>query len=101
MIDARLWCARMSNVPITDTAATKLRAIVALIDQELGQAPPTPTLRAAWSELVEVLALGPAPETRECPRCHKIGMRAASRCGYCWIALEPLPSTSKAEQENS
>jgi hypothetical protein len=73
-----------------DAAVTKLRAVVAVIDQELVQVPPTPALRAAWDELVSVLALGPAPETRECPVCHSIGMRAASRCGYCWAALEPL-----------
>jgi len=82
----------MSNAPYGDAAVTKLRAIVAVIDQEIVQAPPTPALRAAWTELVEVLALGPAPQTRECPACRGIGMRAASRCGHCWAALEPLPS---------
>lgn len=79
----------MSNY--TDGAVTQLRAIVAIIDQEIVQVSPTPALRAAWAELVEVLALGPAPQTRECPACHGIGMRAASRCGHCWAALEPLP----------
>jgi len=74
-----------------DAAVAKLRAVVAVIDHELVQAPPTPALRVAWDELVLVLALGPAPETRECPACHGVGMRAASRCGQCWAALEPLP----------
>jgi hypothetical protein len=78
----------------TDGAVTKLRAIVAIIDQEIVQVPSTPALRAAWTELVEVLALGHAPQTRECPACHGIGMRAASRCGHCWAALEPLPALS-------
>jgi hypothetical protein len=73
-----------------DAAVVKLRAAVAVIDQELVQAPPTPALRAAWDELVSVLALGPAPQTRECPACHGIGMRAATRCGHCWSRLEPL-----------
>lgn len=72
-----------------DAAIAKLRAVVAVIDQELVQAPPSPTLHAAWDELVSVLALGPAPQTRACPACHGIGMRAASRCGHCWAALEP------------
>jgi hypothetical protein len=81
----------MSNANYPDAAANKLRAIVATIDQEIVRVPPTPELRAAWGELVDVLALGPAPQTRECPSCHRIGMRAASRCGFCWIALEPLP----------
>jgi hypothetical protein len=74
-----------------DAAVAKLRAVVAVIDKELVQTPPPAVLRAAWDELVSVLALGPAPQTRECPACHGIGMRAASRCGHCWAALERLP----------
>ena len=73
----------------SDEAMARLRAAVDVIGREAVQA--TPAFRAAWTELVAVLALGPAPETRECPACHSIGMRAASRCGRCWIALEPLP----------
>ena len=86
-------CQIMSNA-YTDTAATQLRAIVATIDQEIVLAPPSPALRAAWTELVRVMALGPAPETRECPACHGIGMRAASRCGQCWASLAPVPALS-------
>jgi hypothetical protein len=81
----------MSNATYPDGTANKLRAIVATIDKEIVRVPPTDELRAAWVELVDALALGPAPETRECPSCHRIGMRAASRCGFCWVALEPLP----------
>ena len=81
----------MSNAHYGDAATTRLRAIVAAMDRELLQTPPTPALHTAWTELVSVLALGPARETRECPACHGIGMRAASRCGSCWAALEPLP----------
>jgi hypothetical protein len=81
--------ATMSNAQYTDAAVTTLRAIVAVIDQEIVKEPPTPALRAAWAELVGVLALGPPPKTRECPACHGIGMRAASRCGHCWAALSP------------
>jgi hypothetical protein len=73
-----------------DAAVAKLRAVVAQIDEELVQAPPSATLRAAWDDLVATLALGPAPQTRECPNCHGVGMRAASRCSQCWAALEPL-----------
>ncbi|HET9626762.1 MAG TPA: hypothetical protein VFP84_35610 [Kofleriaceae bacterium] len=74
-----------------DAAVARLRSSVAAIDAELVRAPANPTLRAAWDELTSVLALGPAPDVRECPACHTIGMRAASRCGHCWAALEPLP----------
>jgi hypothetical protein len=80
----------MSNAHYPDAVVTKLRAIVAVIDQEIVQVPPTPALRAAWGELVDVLALGPSPQTRQCPTCHGIGMRAASRCAHCWAALEPV-----------
>jgi hypothetical protein len=80
----------MSNY--TDAAMAQLRTAVAAIDQEIAQTPPSATLRAAWSELVEVLALGPAPHTRECPVCHGVGMRGASRCGNCWTALARLPA---------
>lgn len=75
-----------------DAAVEKLRSIVATIEQEMVAAPGTLALRAAWEELVAVLALGPSPKTRECPECHGIGMRAASRCGHCWTALAPLPA---------
>ncbi|HVK88425.1 MAG TPA: hypothetical protein VM513_30105 [Kofleriaceae bacterium] len=84
----------MSNAHYTDAAVTKLRAIVDAIEREIEQAPPTAALRAAWAELVAVLALGSAPPTRECPACHGIGMRAASRCSHCWAALAPLPQLS-------
>lgn len=81
----------MSNAQYMDGAKGKLRSIVATIDKEIAQTPPAPALHAAWLELVGALALGPAPQTRECPTCHTIGMRAASRCGQCWAKLEPLP----------
>lgn len=84
----------MSNPQYPDTAVTKLRSIVNAIDQEILAVPPTAVLRAAWAELVQVLALGPAPQTRECPACHSVGMLAASRCGHCWVALEPVPTVS-------
>lgn len=79
-------------------AQDTLRAIVARIEQKFSQLPPTgdgkeaaAELRAAWNELVQTLALGAAPETRCCPACGWIGMRAATRCGHCWAALEQLP----------
>lgn len=81
----------MSNAPYGDAALVKLRASVAAMDQEMSQIPPPPALQAAWADLVQALALGPAPQTRECPTCHGIGMRAASRCGHCWAKLAPLP----------
>lgn len=55
----------MSNADCPDAAVTKLRSIVAVIEREIVQVPPTPALWAAWTELVEALALGPTPQTRE------------------------------------
>jgi hypothetical protein len=47
-------------------------------------------LMASWGELVELLALGPPPEIRECPACQHVCMRAATLCGHCWARLTPL-----------
>ena len=77
----------------------QLRAVIAVIDHEMSllsrhlmrdDPDATPErLVASWSKLVGLLALGPAPETRACPVCLRVGMRAATRCGYCWIKLAP------------
>jgi len=86
----------MSNAHYTDAAVTKLRAAVTTVEKEIARDPANAALKAAWAELVDVLALGPADETRECPACHAIGMRAASRCGSCWASLTPLPPLAAA-----
>lgn len=86
----------------------RLRALVATIDREMSHAPepaesendrPTRELRSSWAKLVELLALGPAPEVRECPVCRRVGMRAATRCGYCWAKLPPLTSIPPCEED--
>jgi len=94
MIAAALHCGQMSNAHYSDAAVSKLRAIVDAIDQEILATPPTDALRAQWAALVEVLALGAEPQTRECPTCKTVGMRGASRCVGCWASLEPLPPLS-------
>lgn len=48
-------------------------------------------LKDSFSKLVELLALGPEPETRNCPHCGMRGMKAATICGYCWTNT-PQPS---------
>ena len=87
----------MANVNFEDDARGRLRTIVAALDHAISRLPPagegqetSTEVRATWKELVTALALEPAPATRECPVCKSIGMRAASRCGKCWTALEPL-----------
>jgi hypothetical protein len=91
----------MSNAPYPDVAVTKLREIVAVIEREIVQTPADSALRAAWAQLVDVLALGPPAETRECPFCHGIGMRGASRCGHCWAALAPLGKGDAVDERAS
>jgi hypothetical protein len=81
---------------------THLRNIVLTIDAVLGEmmkAPPgvlsessLAELKLEWAKLVDVLALGPAPDVRACPTCGRTVMRQATRCGYCW---KPLPSARK------
>jgi len=78
----------------SEESLAKLRVVVDTVGREIAQSAATPALQAAWTELVALLALGTAPETRECPVCHGIGMRAASRCGRCWASLQPLPALS-------
>jgi len=67
-----------------DNARDNLRVIIAKLELEMPQPPPS------WSVLIAALALGPAPGTRVCPTCNKVGMRLARRCGHCWTALAPL-----------
>jgi hypothetical protein len=76
----------------------ELRPIVEALDREMsrfvarsreGASDDTTALLASWAELVEFLALGPAPELRACPFCGEVGMRAATRCGSCWRKLDP------------
>ena len=68
-------------------ARAPLRALVATIDREMSQ---SSELRSSWAKLVDLLALGPAPEVRECPVCQQMGMRDATRCGHCWTVLLPV-----------
>ena len=86
----------MANVSFGDAARDHLRTVIAAVDHEITRLPAgdgnhaTDELRASWTALVKLLALGATPETRECPKCHGTGMRAASRCAHCWAKLEPL-----------
>jgi uncharacterized paraquat-inducible protein A len=82
------------------TRRTRLRVLVGEVEGSLARSSTqvsTPRERTAlaelarpWTELVELLALGPEPETRECPVCHETGMRAARICGRCWTKLDPV-----------
>jgi hypothetical protein len=94
-------------VPITfrelgeSAQKARLRPVIAAIDGHLsrlsaasatGTGPATPPLLDSWAELVRLLDLGPAPEMRACPTCGRGGLRAATRCGFCWSALPSAPA---------
>lgn len=51
---------------------------------------PESALDTAWSRLVKLLDLGPEPELRECPKCRRLNMLGATRCGHCWSVLPPV-----------
>lgn len=77
---------------------SRLRATVAAIERELSRLPPDRAnddplrplgLHASFAALVDQLDLGPEPETRPCPECRRIVMRAATRCGHCWKKITP------------
>jgi hypothetical protein len=74
-----------------DKSVATLRSLVAAIERQFAIVPPPEELRAAWAEMVDVLALGSPPELRTCPTCGEIGMRAATRCIRCWSSLPLLP----------
>jgi hypothetical protein len=82
------------------TQTDGLRPIVENVDREMSRllARPdgdTTALLASWAQLIEYLALGPAPELRACPFCGSIGMRDATRCATCWRKLvPPVPPAS-------
>ena len=86
-----------ARFPHREADTVRLRTVISAIDRELSLlptsegdgVPATQPLRSSWAELVELLAVGPAPETRLCPTCGHLGMRAATRCGNCWNKLQP------------
>jgi hypothetical protein len=95
-----------SRFSVPDAAQSRLRATIAMIERELARLPrpvageatgASPTcLLASFADLVEQLALGPEPEVRPCPVCKRIGMRAATVCGYCWTKLVPPATRDRA-----
>jgi hypothetical protein len=77
-----------------DARRSRIRAILAEHDRELdtlaaagGADAPVAALRASFLRLTAELNLGPEPETRTCPTCGALAMRAATRCMECWARL--------------
>ena len=79
---------------------SRLRVLVARIEQRLALVSKNTThpqeihkevstndLLVSWAELVELLALGPEPEMKECPYCQQLCMKAATLCMSCWARI--------------
>jgi len=95
---------------MSDAEAATLRLVLADIDRELvalfgpspmDGAPQSRALRASWKRLVGTLALGPAPDLRECPVCRHSCRAAATLCGHCWTKLSPEVSSEPSSQRPS
>lgn len=98
----------MSNVhlelPGSDRAV--LRSLVEAVELQIASLSKDPALEASrasitqlsarWAELVSQLSLGQAAELRACPRCKRLGMQAATRCGYCWMELDQIAEASRS-----
>ena len=67
----------------------EMRRLVEPADEGTFRSKRAGAVTTAWTKLVHFLALGPAPELRDCPHCGASGMRAATRCGHCWNVLIP------------
>lgn len=80
------------DISYQERTRSLLRTSIARIEEEYASAARDrgalpAALLAAWGDLVDQLDLGPEPELCECPTCRHIGMRAATRCGFCWTHL--------------
>jgi hypothetical protein len=79
-----MWQAKFD---LPDDERDRARTLIATIEQRL--ASDTAELRAAWRELVALLAIEQRAETRACHNCRRLSCVAAKRCAYCWHTLEP------------
>lgn len=73
----------------SDEKKSRLRTMVADVELAMTDTSPAP-VREAWQRLVVALDLGPEPAVRACPKCGRLGMAQATRCGFCWSPT-PVP----------
>lgn len=84
-----------------DPVKSRIRWAMNNLDKQIAQLPRTSKdedgrerpngVVAAFNDLVELLALGPEPELRECPVCSHVCLREATLCSYCWSKMTPPP----------
>lgn len=80
---------RQATFDLPDIDHDRARSLIALVDQHFAResaAPPD-----AWRDLVALLALEKAVETRECAQCGRLARATATRCGYCWHVFGATP----------
>jgi len=96
---ASRYCGRyMSSPSHSEGARNAIRTNVDAVKQAIDRLPShtgvdddaLAHLHSVWNNLVECLALGPAPLLRACPNCGQMIMEAATLCGYCWKRPGPL-----------
>jgi hypothetical protein len=92
----------MNNLMISfsSTDLTRLRTLVAAVANEIALVPGSTkpadgefartALDTTWSNLVEMLDLGPEPAMGACPKCKHSYLLGATRCGHCWTSLPPV-----------
>lgn len=93
----------MNRMTVDDADRPRLHALMTMVQNEMSRLPLAPDLKreleSAWAALVEELSSSTshAPLQRVCPSCGHSGMRDATRCGYCWEKLAPLPQIALAD----
>lgn len=88
-----MWQAKYE---LPDTERDRLLSLIATIEDKLAPDGPTDVapLRAAFTELIGILAVGDPTPSHACPHCKRLSRLGASRCSHCWLTLDPAaPAT--------
>ena len=81
-----------------NSSQDRLRETVAAVDHDVAalsrsesdaHAGEYQRLSTSWAELVDELALGPAPRLTPCPVCGHDCRIDATVCGFCWTKRAP------------
>lgn len=75
----------MATAPVDPR--TRLRTLIATMEGQLSATDAAAPVRAAFTALVDAMALGPEPAMRLCPGCQGACRADAQRCGFCWRLL--------------
>ena len=70
---------------LPDIKRDRLIALISTLEAGLVSA--DAGMKAAFNELVAILAVGEVTMSHACPSCKRLSRTGASRCSYCWKAL--------------